>query len=286
MSAIRIHQIHFRPEQKAHLEPAFIPFDNAASPAPEQMEYRVFRDGYQRGLTREADYTGFVSWKFRQKTRVTGDVFVDFIRDNPGYDVYFINPFPAELLWRNVWVQGETFHPGLLGFAQTIFDRLDYDIRLASLDNLADTAAYCNYWVGSSEFWDRYMEFTEPIYDHLVNDLSAAERELLWSRADRQIEASYFPFIFERMFSTLLASDSSIKAHAYRYSEPALRARFQPHIADMILAAYDLEDESYEEASKRLLSSLRRLHAAERMRRERKPSLERWLRRALRRLGR
>jgi hypothetical protein len=161
-----------------------------------------------------------VSWKFNQKTKTEGRVFIDFIKNNPGYDVYFINPYPHEvLLFRNVWLQGEACHPGLIEFAQSIMNRLRYDIDLRAIENSHDTALYCNFWVGNAQFWDQYMEFTKPIFDYLRTRLSDEEKRFLNRPADkaRDATATYLSFIMERLFSTFLVSHKKIRSLSYEY---------------------------------------------------------------------
>ena len=56
----------------------------------------------------------------------------------------------------------------------------------------------------------------------LVNSL----RKKLFSRADPISDASYFAYIYERLFSTFIATHQEIKALNYRYSEAEIdRAR-------------------------------------------------------------
>ena len=64
---------------------------------------------------------------------------------------------------------------------------------------------FCNYWAGTRRFWDEYMAFCEPVYRQIMEGLDPADRALIWSRADREIDASYVPFIMERLVSTFLA---------------------------------------------------------------------------------
>ena len=57
-----------------------------------------------------------------EKTGKTGREFIDFIQANPGYDVYFINPFPQNAYYTyNVWVHGDYCHPGLMALAHRLF---------------------------------------------------------------------------------------------------------------------------------------------------------------------
>jgi len=110
----------------------------------------------------------------------------------------------------SVWKHGERWHPGLIKFTQNIFDRLNIDIDLQHLKHTKMASCFCNYWIGSPKFWDQYMNFTRPIYDHIKNDLSYSEVMFIRTRADRGISSDYFPFIMERLFTTLLATDNSI----------------------------------------------------------------------------
>jgi len=210
---IRIYQIFYDDAQRPALDPAFIPYDNRAKPEPEWREYRVFRTAWLAGRCREGDVTGFLSWKFGAKTRLRGAQFVRFIELHPGYDVYFANPVRVEPRpFTNIWQQAEVHHPGIIGLAQRIFDSLGVTIDLASFRQPREQVLFCNYWAGSRRFWDAYMAFCEPVYHHILGGLDDDDRRLMWTRADREIDATYHPFIMERLFSTLLALSPSIRA--------------------------------------------------------------------------
>lgn len=201
---IDVHQIYYRDELKEYLDPAFIPYDNSKGNS-KWFEYGVFRREYLAGTPQKADYTGFVSWKFNKKTGITGEEFLSFLRRYPGYDVYFINPYEADALcFQNVWYQGEYYHPGSLAFTQKILNKIGYDISLESLVMPWSVTAFCNYWVASPKFWERYMRFTEPVYDYIENKLTPEESAFIQQPADAKIQADYIPFIMERLFSTYL----------------------------------------------------------------------------------
>jgi hypothetical protein len=202
---VSIHQIFYDDSQRASLDPAFMPYDNRSNEQPEWREYHVFRTEYLAGRCREGCITGYVSWKFGMKTRVPGSAFVAFIERHPGHDVYFLNPRGLERgSYRNVWLQGEFHHPGILGLARRIFREADIDVDPARLEQPRSQVLYCNYWAGSRRFWDAYMAFCEPVRHVLLHGLSEDDRRLLRSRADKAIDACFIPFIMERLFSTLL----------------------------------------------------------------------------------
>jgi hypothetical protein len=222
---IKIYQNYYAPELKKYLDPALIPHDNTSNENPEYREYWLFLKMYESGKHKEADYTGLVSWKFNEKTNIKGTEFIEFIREKPGYDVYFINPLPFLVnayAFQNVWYQGDFYHPGLLHFMQRILDKLNYGIDLKSFRNDESTTLFCNYWVGNERFWDRYIHFTKPIYECLRAKIDPDERKFVSRIADKVIGANYIPFIFERLFSTLLVTQDYIKYLNYRYSDSDL----------------------------------------------------------------
>jgi hypothetical protein len=207
---IRIHQIYYEPRQRPLLDPAFIPLDNTRNERPEWCEYHVFRTQYHAGVCAAGQLTGFMSWKFRQKTRMSGGQFIGFIRRNPGHDVYCINPYPkSNAIFRNVWAQGEHFHPGLRDLARRCLDAAGLDLPLDGEHTDAITC-YCNYWVGTRPFWDLYMSYAERLFDVIETRLDTDTRARLDARAQYDGNASFLPFVIERLFTTILFQHTEV----------------------------------------------------------------------------
>jgi hypothetical protein len=210
--AVRIHQIFYADAQRGLLDPAFIPYDNRENPRPEWREYHVFRTEWLAGRCGSGDVTGFVSWKFGAKTGVAGRTFREFIEQNPGHDLYFVHPHRVEPRpFTGLWQQAEVHHPGITGLAQRILDAVGVAVDLATLEQPREQILFCNYWAGTRKFWDEYMALCEPVHRHILEGLGPADREFAWSRADREIDAPYVPFIMERLCSTLLALRPEIR---------------------------------------------------------------------------
>lgn len=204
---VSIYQICYNSQQHHDVDPDFILYDNSHycdvySKVNNPREYQVFVDNYKNI---SSDYTGYVSWKFYNKTYITGK---NFINNISTADVYFINCGPRSI--SNVWEQGEKQHPGIIKFTQNIFDNIGYDIDINRLVHDRSKTAYCNFWVGNQIFWKKYMEFTLPIYEYINNHLSVDQQAFIRKRACRGINSDYFPFIMERLFTTLLHIDDSI----------------------------------------------------------------------------
>jgi hypothetical protein len=238
----KIHQIYFRPDQASKLDPKFIPYDNSACPMPDLREFYVFQKEFRSGRIATDAYTGYLSWKFAKKSGIDGAKFIEFCESNPGHDVYFINPFPMAIQHGNVWTHGEIHHPGILERAGYIFNQVGYSTDLKTLPTSLRTTAYCNFWVGNRRFWDEYMAFCLPIYDYILGAMPSPEREKLFARADDVIGASYFSFIFERLFTTFLLAHPEIKACGYIFSQQELKLRYSAVESEIILRAQELAE--------------------------------------------
>jgi hypothetical protein len=232
--AIKISQIYFHPSQLGGLDKAFIPYDNCKSEHSDLREFFIFQKEYLAGHTRGEDHVGYISWKFGEKTKITGQRFIEFCEQNPGYDIYLINPFPMEIYIGNIWRNGESFHEGITELTQHVLDKLGYDIKLTELATNLKTLSFCNYWVANEKFWNAYMDFCLPVYDYLLNRLEEPYRSRLNSVADRARKASYFSFIFERLLTTFLQSRPHIKYLNYSYSKEELLRLLQPHEAALV----------------------------------------------------
>lgn len=259
-----IHQIYYDARLQRFLDPAFLPYENIENERPEWREFHVFRKEWLAGTMDGHTYTGFFSWKFREKARIEGRALLDFAKDNPGADCYFINPFPDEIVrYPNMWLQGERCHPGLIETTEKIFRNVGYNRRLASEVHTSDLACYCNFWFGTSEFWNAYMNFCLPIYDYIEDRATDEEKSILWARADKKSDATMVPFIFERLFTEFLLNQRDFDVRVFRYSPEHLRRRFHKRFVEIYRGADALKRAQTRNPDEDLLLGMTELsHAA------------------------
>lgn len=262
MNKIKIYQLYFDDKLREFLENEFIPHYTGNYPNPELREFRVMYSYFISGQYKEADYVGFMSWKFHQKTGIRGEDFINFFNKNPGFDVYFINPFWDQLLWKNVWVQGDFCHPGILYFTQNIFDKLGYQIDLTKIQNTSENLCFSNFWIGSSSFWEAYMKFAAPIYEYLTVKASAEEKKFLELPADREIKCGLVPFIMERVFSTFISLNPNWKAKGFEFSQTELDKKYPNAYLSIAVSGVLLkENGEIQEAIDKLQFAYAHLHA-------------------------
>ena len=226
--SIKIWQIFYRPDQFSTLDPAFEPYEWLCNPHPEYTETLHLVNLYESGRYKECDYVGFVSNKFGLKTGLAGERFIQFIRDNPGHDVYFVNPFPElGYFWLNVWTQGEFRHPGLTALTQKLFETTHTKVQVEALGrNNHEILLYSNYWVGNAKFWDAFMGFVIPIFRWIDQEATPHEKRPYFKKAPyADAGFSMFSFIFERLFSTFLLTNPHITGLGYRFSSHAVLAK-------------------------------------------------------------
>ncbi len=228
MSQIKIHQIYYKNEQKKNLEASFHPYYNDSNVGKKWFEYGVFKKEFEKRSIPLNGFIGYMSWKFYTKTDVHGKKFIEFIEKNPGFDVYFINPFLMEsLMFQSQWENGEFHHRGITEITNNVFKSIGYDSHILEKPQKSDIQLYSNYWVGNESFWLKYMSYTLPVYRYVENLTDTELLKLILTNADKKIQATYIPFIMERLFTLLLMSDSSIRYMPYRYSNSELKKKYK-----------------------------------------------------------
>jgi hypothetical protein len=204
------------------VDPDFLPFDVTADPQPERRETAHMLAFWRQGMHRQYAVSGLLSPKFSAKTGISGKIFNDFIATNPGYDVWFINPFPHYFyLSYNIWEHGEAWYPGLCERASRLFAAAGIAMDPGDFPrSTPNTLLFSNIWAGTTSFWDRFMAFVADVTRHAERSPAVFD-PIPYENGD----STYFPFIFERLFTTFLVMHPSIKA---RY------ANFQfAHILDI-----------------------------------------------------
>jgi hypothetical protein len=240
---IKVFQIYFKPELKVHCDPAFTPLDNTSNPRPELREWDVWDREYENIVKQDLDYWGFVSWKFKEKTGLTGQQVFDFINATPGQDVYLFNPCVVnEACFANSWEQGDIHHPNISTIGNSFLKKIGYgdiDVKGMVLDR--NTTVFANYIVGSREFWAKFMEFTRKLFSESEKDPEFKHQVFGQGLSNYAHDRSLpnFTFLIERLIPTYLELEG-IKSVGYKHTPDTLPMKYQA-IIDEIMALSDLK---------------------------------------------
>lgn len=208
-SHVNIHQIYYLPTQAQYLTKteSIAPYDNSTG-ISKLCEYGVFMDNFTKIQQSPTDYTGYISWKFTQKTKRSIKDFDSFIRSNPGYDLYAIQPFPIQFFPKGVWEQGSRHHPEILETISWAISQLNLDPNILHFTLDPSKLITCNYWVATKQFWQAYQNYTLPIAEFLIKqaELDPQLNHKLFVRTTDNSDTwgAIFPYIMERLVVSLL----------------------------------------------------------------------------------
>jgi hypothetical protein len=232
----KIYQLFYKEEQRTHLDPAFVPYENIDNPKPELREWYIWDKEYENCKAEGLDLWGFVSWKFKEKTGLSGDRFVNFISDNPGYDVYFINPcLINEAVFLNSWEQGDLHHPNISEIGNTFLKKIGVEnvgVKEFVLDRNCTT--YANYIVANENFWSHFMEFTRKLFTEAEKDSEFHTQVFGEGLSNYGPDKSLpmFTFLIERLLPTFIEL-SSFKALPFNYTPETLLEKYKPYASDL-----------------------------------------------------
>lgn len=234
--SVKVFQIYFKPELKQHCDPAFEPLDNTTNPRPELREWDVWDREHENILAQGLDHWGYVSWKFKEKTNLTGAQALEHISANPGYDVYLFNPcIVNEAVYANSWEQGDMHHPNISGIGNSFLTKVGYqdpDVRNLMLDRTR--TVFANYVVGTRAFWIEFMKFSRRIFTEA--DIDPVFKEQVFgaglSNYAHDKSLPNFTFLIERLIPTFLELND-YKVCPYRYTQSTLPNKYWPYIGEI-----------------------------------------------------
>lgn len=217
----KVFQIFFEDFHRELLDPSFVPLNNSGSRS-EFLEFELFNRLSLSDHVAGAPLWGALSWRFTEKTGLMGADLLDIIAANPGYDVYYCNPYPKhESLFHNLWLQGETSHPDFAELARKFHVAAGFSADEVDLVWPAHVYSSANYFVGTPHFWESYLSFMNDALARAEQSLDQATLKKLHSldADDRNLHAgqSYMPFIVERLFPLFLRThNQTIKGYQIR----------------------------------------------------------------------
>lgn len=207
---VNIYQIYYLEQQKAILDPAFIPYDNSNPPFGQDISNKIRewpiirRYGLEKAIADNASVWGFVSYKFQEKTNTTGQQFVNFIKNNPDNEVWFMEPvYKPQNPFFNPWIQGDVHHPSISFVMNSIFEFAGSKVDVKQIP-----MPFCwyNFFAGTKKFWNLYFQIMDEIIQVSKNH-SGLNQVMFETGAGHGNDPTvpYFIFIAERMFPTILA---------------------------------------------------------------------------------
>lgn len=209
MKDLRLYQIYYNEETRRQLDPGFIPLDNTANERPDWFEFLPIRRLLQNHQFHDETWIGIFSPKFFQKTGMSSTEVENAVQQSAAELVSFSPWFAHIALFKNIYEQGEYFHPGFLIIFKKFLLRSGLDPMLIEKPMTARQAIYSNYFVAPYRIWRKWLVHANLLYQMAEDASDDLGKELNY--ATNYGDSNDYPnkiFVMERIISlTIQLSD-------------------------------------------------------------------------------
>ena len=205
----QIFQIFYDEKTRSMVAPEFIPLDNMENVRPDWFEFHVIRRTLATLKMQEDCFYGFLSTNFSFKTGMSPSEVHNLIKSIPRHvEVILLTSKAHELVQhRNIFLQGEFHHRGLLSASEFFFEYIGAPINLKHLVTSLENSVASNYIIAKPRFWRQWLKIADNFFDYVekqkYNKISALESPTAYKgRHDTELKV----FIQERLATFLLVT--------------------------------------------------------------------------------
>ncbi len=217
---MKLYQSFLGEDQKALLSKHAIPYDVSDNRGLDQREYELFKTIHKQ-YNHGAEPWGLVSWKFQYKTPVTPESFLNFANTmfEEECDCVFINPMIGnEAVFLNVWEQWTIVNKKTVKISDFLKKHNACNI-FSPMGNAS--FAFCNYFIANDAFWKSYFSFIDQTLEKFeLEAILGSEVGLIYKESASYAGDPYLtmrPFIIERLFSSYILNNPSIKCASFPF---------------------------------------------------------------------
>ena len=216
---MKIYQIFYDENSMTRLDSSFIPFDNSNSNKFDWFEYSAIREIFRTNSFSPDEYVGIFSPKFYKKTGLIGTDVIESL-ENFDADVISFSPhFSHIALFKNIFIQGDNYHPGLLEVCRNLFDKIGLKINLDDLIMDQTRIIFSNYFIAKYSFWLEYFKFSERIYEIANGESELAAKLNSTTSYKNKTNIKMKVFVMERLISAVLTHLNANAAIGFAYTK-------------------------------------------------------------------
>jgi hypothetical protein len=209
-SPIRVFQMYSESWQRELLDSAFYALD-VSRVDQHTLDLSVWTQLQGNPATQGAQLWGAVSWRFVERTGMTGADWVRQIESQPGADVYFSSvDGQNEGVFHNPWLQAETQYVRFMEMARAFFEANGLPLEQLSAISPSPLAATGGMLVGSTAFWAAYIPWLRKLLVTADKRMTPALRDLIHApipEMDPVGQLSYLPVIIDRLLPVFLRTE-------------------------------------------------------------------------------
>lgn len=213
----RIYQICYSPETLANVPEGFLVLDNLKNERSDWREYWPIRQFLRSNHLSDDVLYGFMSPKFPQKAGLSHEGVQQFLNDHyQGQDIVSFSPFwDLVSIFKNVFEQGDFFHPGLTDACQAFADAHVSGMDLRNAITHSQNTVFCNYFLAKKSFWLQWLELGELLFNESESQHSKLAQQLNDSTTYGVQSLPMKIFVQERLATICLLANPSMKCLAY-----------------------------------------------------------------------
>ncbi len=213
----QIYQICYSDETFAHLPRGFLALDNTDNTRPDWREYWPIRNFLLRNYLSDDVLYGFLSPKFASKTLLDHAGIQTYLSSHyTGEDVVTFSPFwDLCAVFKNIFEQGDFFHPGLAQACQQFSDQFAAGLNTTDAITHSQNTVFCNYFLAKKKFWLEWLDLGEKLFacaEAHDSDLSALMNQTT-SYGVQQLPMKIF--VQERLATMVLLANPQFSCLAY-----------------------------------------------------------------------
>ncbi len=213
----RIYQICYSPETLTNVPEGFLVLDNLKNERTDWREYWPMRQFLLSNYLSDEVLYGFMSPKFMQKTGLNHQQVESFIQANyRGQDIVSFSPFwDLTSIFKNVFEQGDFFHPGLTNACQAFADAHIAGLDLRDAITHSQNTVFCNYFLAKKSFWLEWLKLGELLFNEAENQQSELAKILNESTTYGVQSLPMKIFVQERLATICLLANPKMECLAY-----------------------------------------------------------------------
>lgn len=206
----KIFQIFYDENSRQNIAREFIPLDNIQNPQSDWYEFSAIRNTLANLEMNDDCFYGFFSPRFSEKTGITASEVIEIVTSSPvSVDVILLTSKAGDLaLHRNIFLQGEAHHPGLVRVSERFFKFLGTPLDLNNLVTSLDNSVASNYIIAKPTFWRKWLNLADAFYEYSemsdCNNISDLQSKTFY-KGERNIELKVF--VQERLATFILVTE-------------------------------------------------------------------------------
>lgn len=212
-----IYQICYSKETFENIPDGFLRLDHLKNERSDWRELWPIRNFLKSNELSDGVLYGFLSPKFPQKTLLNYQGVQDFLSANyDGQDVVSFSPFwDLMAIFKNVFEQGDFFHPGLSDVCQKLVSAYSLNLNLADCIMSSQDTLFCNYFLANKKFWSHWLALADYLVEASENQSTdfAVRLNAPTSYGEQQLPMKVF--VQERLASICLLAHKNFKCLNY-----------------------------------------------------------------------